>query len=267
METQESIMTEAPGENKSQPDLFTEENARAEALIAAGDLPGAARLLVDVVELDPENFRCYNNFGIIAWQRKAWSDAFGMFKKAVEIRPDYSDALINLFDAALKLRRVAEIGPLFEKARTLNPRDEEIRIIDESIRREGGAIYTCERGLRIGTFDPLIEEAHALLEAGNLFEAMAKYLKVNDEKGPSAEVFSGLGTISFYQKRYRDAFTLFVEAIKLNPTSKENFLNLLDAARECGMVAEAGRIFAISRENFPHLEEIAGDFQQAAAGA
>jgi tetratricopeptide (TPR) repeat protein len=254
-------MIEASDGKKPDVELFTEENARAEALISAGDLPGAARLLIEIVELDPENYRCYNNFGIIAWQRSAWSDAFGMFKKAVEIRPDYSDALINLFDAALKLRRIPEVQPFFDKARTLNPQDEEIKIIDESILREGADIYTCERGLRIGTFDPLIEEAQALLEAGKLYEAMAKYLKINDEKGPSAEVFSGLGTISFYQKRYGDAFALFVESIKLNPTSRDNFLNLLDAAKACGKVEEAGRIFEVSRKNFPFLEEIAGDFE------
>jgi tetratricopeptide (TPR) repeat protein len=254
-------MTDAHDRKKPLGELFAEENSRAEDLIAKGNLPAAAKLLVEIVELDPENYRSYNNFGIIAWLRKAWEDAFSMFKKTVEIKPDYSDGLINLFDAALKLHRMAEIKPLFEKARLLNPRNEEIKIIDESILSEGENIYRSERGLRIGTFDPLVEEAQTLLEAGKLHLAMSKYLKVNDEKGPSSDVFSGLGIISFYQRRYSDAFTLFVESIKLNPTSKENFLNLLDAAKACGKVDEARRIFALSLENFPFLEEIAKNFE------
>jgi tetratricopeptide (TPR) repeat protein len=240
---------------------FAEENSRAESLIAAGDLPAAAKLLVEIVELDPENYRLYNNFGIIAWMRKAWEDAFSMFKRSIEIKPDYTDGLLNLFDAALKLRRVADIMPFFEKARTLAPHDEEIKIIRESIVQQGDEIYRSERALRIGTFDPDIEEAQALLEEGKLRQAMAKYLKINDEKGPSSPVFSGLGIISYYQERYNDAFTLFVESIKQNPTSKENFLNLLDAANACGRLDDAKRLFAVYLENFPFLKEIAKNFE------
>ena len=254
-------MTDKNAKKNSPGELFAEENSRAEALITEGKLPEAAKLLIEIVELDPENYRTYNNFGIIAWTRKAWEDAFGMFKKAIEIKPDYTDALINIFDAALKLRRVAAIAPFFEKARSLNPRDEEIKIICESIPREGEGIYRSERGLRIGTFDPLIEEAQALLEEGKLFEAMAKFLKINDEKGPSAEVFSGLGAISYYQQRFDDALSLFVESIKLNPTSKENFLNLLDAAKACGKHDYAKQFFAVYLKNFPFLSEIAKQFE------
>jgi tetratricopeptide (TPR) repeat protein len=242
-------------------ELFAEENSCAEALITAGNLPEAAKLLIEIVDLDPENYRTYNNFGIIAWTRKAWEDAFGMFKKAIEIKPDYTDALINLFDAALKLRRIAAIAPFFEKAKSIKPHDEEIKIIYESIQSEGEGIYHSERGLRIGTFDPQIEEAQALLEEGKLFESMTKYLKINDEKGPSAEVFSGLGTISYYQKRYDDALSLFVESIKLNPTSKENFLNLLDAAQACGKGDYAKQFFTVYLKNFPFLKEIEKQFE------
>ena len=253
-------MSDEQHEKMPSEDLFTEENSRAEAFIRAGDLSAAAKLLVEIVELDPENYRTYNNFGIIAWMRKAWEDAFGMFKKAIEIKPDYSDGLINLFDAALKLRRVADIRPFLEKAQTLKPHDEEIKILLESIIKEGNDIYRSERGLRIGTFDPEVEEAKKLLEEGRLHEAMAKFLKVNDEKGPSASVFSGLGLISYYQQRYLDAFALFTESIKLNPTSKDNFLNLLDAAKACGKTDNAKQLFAVYLKNFPFLKEIAKDF-------
>jgi tetratricopeptide (TPR) repeat protein len=245
-------------------ELFTEENNRAEALIAAGDLPAAAKLLVEIIELDPNNHRTYNNFGIIAWMRLAWEDAFGMFKKALEIKADYVDGLMNLFDAGLKLRRVSDVRPFFEQARAQCPHDEEIKIILESILREGEDIYRTERGLRIGTYDPEIEKAQKLLDEGKLNEAMTLFLKINDEKGPSAPVFSGLGIISFYQQRFYDAFSLFVQSIKLNPTSKENFLNLLDAAQACGKREAAIGLFEVYLKNFPFLKEISGDFEAAA---
>ena len=243
------------------PELFIEENEAAEALVASGDLPEAAKKLVEIVELDPNNHRAYNTIGVIAWMRKAWKDAYGMFVKAVAIKPDYADGLINLFDAALKLHRVAEIEPLFEKALSIRPNDEEIKIIHKSILGEGDGVYQSERALRIGAYNPRIDEAQALLDDGKLHEAMAKYLTINDEEGPSAKVFSGLGIISYYQQRFSDAFSLFVESIKLDPTSYDNFLNLLDAAKACGKESDAKELFKLYVKHFPFLKDIAGEFK------
>lgn len=242
-------------------ELFTEENFKAETLIAGGNLPEAVKILVDIIELDPENHRAYSNIGIIAWMREAWEDAYSMFIKAVSIKPDYTDGLINLFDATLKLHRVREMTPLLEKALSIRPHDEELKILYEAIEKEGDGIYASERGLHIGRHNPRIDEAQALLEEGKLNLAMEKYIKINDEEGPSAMVFSGLGVISFYQQRYSDAFSLFMEAIKLNPTSREDFLNLLDAAKACGKAADAKNIFKVYRQNFPTLDAIAGEFE------
>jgi tetratricopeptide (TPR) repeat protein len=247
--------TENPAE------LFAEENAQAEALITEAKLPEAAKTLVEIVELDPENYRAYTNIGIIAWMRNAWEDAYGMFKKAVSIRPDYTDGLVNLFDASLKLHRVAEMVPLLEKALGINPHCEEIKIIHEAILREGDGIYKSERGLHIGLHNPRIDEAQALLDEGKINLAMEKFLIINDEEGPSAKVFSGLGIVSYYQKRYADAFALFLEAIKLNPVSRDDFINLLDAAKMCDKVNEARDIFKIYLKNFPSLEAVSRDFE------
>lgn len=248
-------------EHTNPSELFTEENGKAEALIAGGNLPEAAKILVDIIELDPENYRAYSNIGIIAWMRKAWEDAYSMFIKAVSIRPDYTDGLINLFDATLKLHRVREMVPLLEKALSINPHNEELKVLQEAIQKEGDGIYSSERGLHIGRHNPRIDEAQALLEEGKLNLAMEKYIKINDEEGPSAKVFSGLGVISFYQQRYSDAFSLFMEAIKLNPTSREDFLNLLDAAKACGKAADAKKIFKVYQQNFSTLDAIAGEFE------
>lgn len=245
--------------NSSQ--LFAEENSKAEAFITNSNLPEAAKILVDIIELDPENYRAYCNIGIIAWMRKAWEDAYSMFLKSVSLKPDYTDGLINLFDATLKLHRVHDMAPLLEKALTINPHDEELMILHDAIIRQGDDIYASERGLQIGTHNPRIDEAQALLEEGKLNLAMEKYIKINDEEGPLASVFSGLGVISFYQQRYTDAFSLFMEAIKLNPTSREDFLNLLDAAKACGKTEDAKKIFKVYLANFPALEAIAAEFK------
>jgi len=93
---------------------------------------------------------------------------------------------------------------------------------------------------------------------------MELFLKSNDEEGKSAPAFNGLGIISFYQKRYDDAYMLFLESIKLNPADAETHLNLLDAAKQTGRNDEAKKVFEVCRKEYPDLEKIAGEFENSA---
>ena len=240
---------------------FHSENILAEEAISTGNLPEAARILVPIVEKDPQNWRALNNIGIISWAQKCWKDAYAMFTRSVVVNPTYTDALVNLFDASIKLQCVNDVLPLFEKALEINPDLEEIRAIRDTIIELGPDIYNSTRAHSIGVYSELIEEAEQELEAGNLFSAMDKFLKANDQEGPSAKGFCGLGIISFYQKRFQDAFSLFYESIKLNPIDADTYLNLLDAAKECGQVAEAIKIFRFYCKEFPSLEKIAPQFE------
>ncbi|MFP4417059.1 MAG: tetratricopeptide repeat protein [Fibrobacterota bacterium] len=242
---------------------FAKENSEAEEFITNGDLPSAARILVKVVEQDSQNWRAYNDMGIISWMQKAWEDAWSMFKMACSIKPDYSDALVNFFDAGLKLRRIEQVLPFLQKALAANPELEEIRILAESIESQGEEIYSSERAMKVGVYNPRIEKANGLLEEGKLNEAMAEFLAINDTEGPSAETFNGLGIISYYQQRYKDAFSLFFESIKLNPTNKDAYLNLLDAARQTGNVEDAKKIYDLYAQEFPALKEIEEEFEKA----
>jgi tetratricopeptide (TPR) repeat protein len=247
-----------------QQEQFSDENRRAEELISKGDLPAAAAILVDVVDKDPQNHRAYNNMGIISWTRKAWQDAYAMFKRSVELKPDYADALVNLFDASLKIRRAREILPLLKKALETDPSLEDVAIIAESIETQSDEdIYSSERALMIGIANPKIEEADQLLEDGKINEAMTKYLEVNDTEGPCAEAYNGLGVVSYYQNRYSDAYALFLESIKLNPVDPDKWLNLLDSARQLGKVEEARKIFELYAKEIQALRQIVPDFQHA----
>lgn len=240
---------------------FAAENTLAEDAITANDLPRAAGILVRIIENDPLNGRAFNNLGMISWAQEKWMDAYVMFCKSVSLRPDYTDALINLFDASLKLKKVKNILPYFEKAISLDPTLDEVKIIRDSIMNLGDEIYLSNRALSIGVYSRIIDDANKQLEAGNLFKAMELYIKSNDEEGKSAAAYSGLGIISFYQKRYDDAYKLFVESLKLNPSDPETFLNLLDAAKSIGKNAEAKELYKICLKDYENLESIAGEFE------
>jgi tetratricopeptide (TPR) repeat protein len=239
---------------------FKEENARAEEAISSRNFPEAARLLVDLVEKDPANWRAFNNMGILCWAQKNWNDAYAMFLKSASLRPQYADAIVNLFDAALKLKKIGAILPILEKACEYEPGLEEIAILRDSIREQGDAIYTSRRALAIGIYSPRIEDARKQLESGNLNRAMELFLLANDEEGPSADAFCGLGIISFYQERFKDAFVLFIESIKLNPSETDTYLNLIDAARACDKMSDAKKVFTTYRKEFPDLHILDDQF-------
>lgn len=241
---------------------FVDDNITAEEAIAANELSKAAGILVKIVGLDPENARAFNNMGILAWTQNNWDDAYTMFTKSVLLQPEYTDALVNLFDAALKLKKIDEITPFFDKACTIAPENEELRILCESIHEQGDALYTSKRAFSIGEHNPLIDEAKKELDSGNLYKAMELFIRVNDEYGPTAAAFCGLGIISYYQERYNDALVLFIESIKLNPSDTDTFLNLLDAATACNKKGDAIAIFETYRTDFPELALLDTLFQK-----
>jgi tetratricopeptide (TPR) repeat protein len=241
---------------------FREENINAEEAIKNKEYTTAARILVSIVEKDPENWRAFNSMGILSWDRNFWNDAYLMFQKSVSLNPVYVDGLMNLFDASLKLKKTDETLQYFENALELDPDLEEIRVIRDSITKQGENIYTSVRAHSIGIYSPLIEEAEKDLEKGDLISAMKKYLETNDTEGPNAAAFCGLGVISYHQKRYKDAVSLFVESLKLNPAKPDTYLNLLDAAKECDMIKLAKEIYDLYRKEFPVLEKISEQFEK-----
>ena len=241
---------------------FREENINAEEAIKQKEYQTAARILVSIVEKDPQNWRAFNNMGILSWDRKFWDDAYLMFHKSVSLYPVYVDGLMNLFDASLKLKKIKESLPYFEKALELEPDLEEIQVIRDAITEQGDDIYTSIRAQSVGINSPLIEEAEKHLENGDFNSAMKKYLEANDTEGPSAAAFCGLGIVSYHQKRYKDAVTLFVESLKLNPSEPDTYINLLDAAKECGLLNLAREIYESYRKEYPVLEKISEVFEK-----
>ncbi len=239
---------------------FMTENQQAEEAISSGKLQEAARILVSIVEKDPQNWRAFNNMGVLSWTRNFWQDAYTMFEKSVSINPVYIDALLNLFDASLKLRKVQQILPILENALQINPDLDEVKTIKESIIEQGNNIYSSPKALAIGIYSQILDEAEKELMSGNLLKSMELFLKSNDTEGPNARAFGGLGIICYHQKKFEDALALFVESIKLNPLDSEMFENLLDASKECNKTEYAREIFNLYRKEFPSLETIAAQF-------
>ncbi|MGL1933953.1 MAG: glycosyltransferase [Fibrobacterales bacterium] len=93
----------------------------AKKLVESEEYEAAVLLFTEVLDQEPDNIDCYNGLGIIAYYWGNYQDAFKLISRAVELKPLDQDSLLNLWDAALKIGREAEVREVLQTAVTLDP--------------------------------------------------------------------------------------------------------------------------------------------------
>ncbi|MBL8025067.1 MAG: glycosyltransferase, partial [Fibrobacteres bacterium] len=81
-------------------------NIQGERLISEGLVDKAEEKFREILNHIPDHFVALNNMALCDWYRGDIEGAFKGFIKALSKSPAYEDALINMFDAALKLSQV-----------------------------------------------------------------------------------------------------------------------------------------------------------------
>ncbi|MDR0304134.1 MAG: tetratricopeptide repeat protein [Chitinispirillales bacterium] len=242
-------------------DAISDKIVDAAQKICDKDYKNAMSILVDVIDEDPNCALAYNYLGIIAWEESRWEDSYGLFKEAATLDKGNEDAINNLIDSAFKLHKIEDIIPIVETAAQENPQSEELTGIYKTLSDKTNDIYKCDRALHIGWYNPLIEAGDNFAQSGNYDEARRKYIEAFDTSGPSAEAYNGLGIIQFNAKEYREAFLLFFESIKMNPTNIDTFLNLFDSAKNCGEEETALQIYETLAAEYSHLKRLKEEAQ------
>jgi tetratricopeptide (TPR) repeat protein len=215
--------------------------------------------LIELIDEDPTLAAPYNNLGFISWQQERWADAFGLFREAVRLDNTNEDYLNNLLDAALKLKKIEEVAPIFEKAANDNHDNENITIIHTAITSPDNDIYQSVRAYLLGYWHPLIEEGERAIKNGEFVDAITAFVNHIDEVRPCAEAYNGLGIIQFNAKEYEEAFGLFFESLKYNPLNQDVYLNMFDCALECEREDAALQIYEFWAKEYPMLEQIRGE--------
>ena len=94
-----ALMREAREEN---PTDITLVRAEAEMVYKMGDIARYDELMQQVLQFDPSDPEPYYNIGVVAANSGNPAKAIEFYKKAIELKPDYTSALVNL--GALILR-------------------------------------------------------------------------------------------------------------------------------------------------------------------
>jgi tetratricopeptide (TPR) repeat protein len=73
----------------------------AQLYIKLKDMDKFGTLMQEAIELDPTNPTLFFNLGVVNQNEKKTKEAIGYYKKAIELKPDYGDAYMNLAVAIL----------------------------------------------------------------------------------------------------------------------------------------------------------------------
>jgi tetratricopeptide (TPR) repeat protein len=231
-------------------------NQQAEAHLRAGETEAAVEYLKAAIEADRQDFRAFNNLGIASWYEKNGNAAWNFFCLALEVRPAWTDALVNVFDTALALSDPESAEVLLDEALAADPSHPQALAMRRHLKAQGPAIGMFR------TFEALEDNARRLadaersMEQGKQGDAINAFLAALKAYPENPQAFNGLGVIAFAEKRLGDAFGLFGMAAALNPGDQDILLNLWQCARAMGREGEVLPKLRQSVDRNPALAEV-----------
>jgi len=105
----------------------------------------------------------YTNAGVCLRGARRDAEAEPLFAKALEVRPDYAEALIQLADLQLRLDRAPEAYARVEKFLRVNPPTAEVLMLGwRAARAQDNKVNAAQMAWRLQTEFPDSEQAHAL---------------------------------------------------------------------------------------------------------
>ncbi|HVQ32166.1 MAG TPA: tetratricopeptide repeat protein [Vicinamibacteria bacterium] len=163
---------------------------QAIALASAGKTDEALAAYADLQAKNPTVHQIPYNMANLYFNKKDFANAEASFKKALEAKPDYADALIGLSNLYVNTNRATEASELVAKASAANPSDTKLAL-------QAGVI---------------------LFNTGKQAEAAAIFEKIAAADPTSAEPHYYLGTIAVGQNKTAEAVAQLEKYLALNPT-------------------------------------------------
>ncbi len=214
----------------------------------AGNYDEAEALLLRVVDRTSTYASVHNMLGFIAGQRNAPEEAVALFRRALSLNPNYTEARINLvltlahigaYDQAVqeaaKLEKPAPAGPqrlglgvrgkLANAHADLGRRYHELGLYAEAIAEYDKALDLCP------TF-PDIHNRRAVScrELGSYAEARASLLRALELKPNYVEAYVNLGVLHQKLGNLADAVKTWERALQLDPKHRLARIYLKQAA-------------------------------------
>ena len=261
------------------PDYAEAHNNLGNALLQKGNVDEAITHYQKALQINPDYAEAHNNLGIALLQKGNVDEAIAHFQKALQIKPDNAEAHNNLGNALFKRavwtkrslnskrrcksipirgspqqprQRAAPKGQCGRSDRSLPKgaaNQSRLRGSPQQPRQRAapkGQAWTkrslnYQKALQI---NPDYAEAHnnlgnALLQKGNVDEAIAHYQKALQIKPDYAEAHDNLGNALLQKGNVDEAIAHYQKALQIKPDYAEAHNNLGNALLQKGNVDEA----------------------------
>lgn len=197
---------------------------RATNAFQTGDYEDAERLCLEVVQQTPLYANIYNMLGFIYSQRNSPEKAIELFRRALSINPNYTEAQLNL---AITLADIGAYGPALREFGLAKARE------------EGGASPPMSSVIRSKLANAHADLGKIYFDLGMIPEAVGEYQKALG-LGPSyADVHNRLAVCYREQGDHEQALEAFTRALEINPRYVEAYVNLGILLRRMGREEQA----------------------------
>lgn len=167
---------------------------QAITLTKEGKLDEAEALYKDLAAKNPTFHQLYYNLAVVQMQKKDNAAAEASFQKALEIKPDYAEALNGLNTLYLSTGQAAKANELAAKAASANPND-------------------AKAQFQVG---------YVAFNSGKYDEASEAFKKAEALDPTFAETYYFLGTIALSQNKTEECATRLEKYLSLAPPTAQN---------------------------------------------
>jgi len=161
--------------------------------IAAGKLDQAEKELQTVLQTSPGEFRALNLLGIVRAQQRREAEAEHLFKKAIEVKPDFASAHASLGLLYVQMSKPDEAISELKEALRLEPRRSDAVAALTTVRRD---------------------QAHAAVQEGDPEKALSLLIDARKTSPHDADVLFDFGMVALRMSLFPDAVQGFQEAIE-----------------------------------------------------
>ncbi|MCB2183419.1 MAG: tetratricopeptide repeat protein [Desulfobulbaceae bacterium] len=197
----------------------------------AGDLGQAEKAYRELLRAFPNHAAGHNDLGVLFHSLNQPQKALFHYKKAVSLKADYPQALINSGIILMDQGEFDEAVGLFQRVLDSAPTDiAALTNLGTAQHRQGKLSEALDSFRQVLALDPndlygLNNLALVLKDLGELEEAESIFSKVIRLQ-PSAEAHHGLGLIHRKQGKQNDAVQSFQKALEINPDGIDSWRNI-----------------------------------------
>jgi predicted O-linked N-acetylglucosamine transferase (SPINDLY family) len=231
------------------------------ALREQGRISEAREVLERAVRIADDDADCHFLLGSVLATCGLKDAEISHLQKAIDLRPDFELARLQLIAALFQSARFADATKLCEEGTAIQPDSADLHLYLSSLHVHSGrktlAIESCKRALALNPSMLAAQQtlSRLLLETEQYEQAESAYRReielIPNHFGPHHQ----LGVVLNRMRKYAEAVEAFSRAISLNPRSGESYFSLGETYTE--LDSESEECVALARANYEKAIEVA----------